>query len=569
MSLLGTLQVGKSALAVQQAALQVTGNNIANAGNADYTRQVATLAPSRDQQIQPGMFVGTGVDLTGIKRQIDEALNARLRSSISDSQAADTTQQWLGRVESVFNELSDQDLSTQMSTFFNSWSNLANKPQDISLRQVVLQNGGSLAGQFQSLRNQLTSLQGDVNDRLTGLVKNADQLASQIADLNQQIVNAEGGAGDAGGGANGLRDQRDAVLKQLSNLLDVTTTEDKGVINVYVGSEPLVIGNNSRGVGLKSTTDDKGRLTSEVVIKENNGTLKVSSGQIGALVSVRGQIADTVDNIDNIANNLIFELNKIHASGQGLDGYSSVTSAFAVKDPAVALNDPASGLKFTPKNGSFVVHVKQKVTGLETSTLVQVDLDGLNGNDTTLNSLASSIDGINGISAKVNAGKLNVTADSNDVEVSFSQDSSGVLAAVGVNNFFNGSDARDIAVNQAIKDQPSLLAAAKNGNKGDNQTALAIAGLESAKIGALKGASLKETYQSVVNGVAVESATAKNNADATKVVQDTLSAQRESLSGVSLDEEAINLMRQQRAFQAASRVVAAVDEMLKTLISMQ
>jgi flagellar hook-associated protein 1 FlgK len=569
MSLLGTLQVGKSALAVQQAALQVTGNNIANAGNADYTRQVATLAPSRDQQIQPGMFVGTGVDLTGIKRQIDEALNARLRSSISDSQAADTTQQWLGRVESVFNELSDQDLSTQMSTFFNSWSNLANKPQDISLRQVVLQNGGSLAGQFQSLRNQLTSLQGDVDDRLTGLVKNADQLASQIADLNQQIVNAEGGAGDAGGGANGLRDQRDAVLKQLSNLLDVTTTEDKGVINVYVGSEPLVIGNNSRGVGLKTSTDDKGRLTSEVVIKENNGTLKVSSGQIGALVSVRGQIADTVDNIDNIANNLIFELNKIHASGQGLDGYSSVTSAFAVKDPAVALNDPASGLKFTPRNGSFVVHVKQKATGLETSTLVQVDLDGLNGNDTTLTSLASSIDGIDGISAGVNAGKLNVTADSNDVEVSFSQDSSGVLAAVGVNNFFNGSDARDIAVNQAIKDQPSLLAAAKNGNKGDNQTALAIAGLESAKIGALKGASLKETYQSVVNGVAVEAATAKNNADATKVVQDTLSAQRESLSGVSLDEEAINLMRQQRAFQAASRVVAAVDEMLKTLISMQ
>jgi flagellar hook-associated protein 1 FlgK len=569
MSLLGTLQVGKSALAVQQAALQVTGNNIANAGNADYTRQVANLAPSRDQQLQPGMFIGTGVDLTGIQRQIDEALNARLRSSVSDSQSADTTQQWLGRVESVFNELSDQDLSTQMSTFFNSWSDLANKPQDISLRQVVLQNGGSLAGQFQSLRNQLTGLQTDVDSRLTGLVGDADQLASQVADLNEQIVKAEGGAGDASGGANGLRDQRDAVIKQLANLVDVNTTEDKGVVNVYVGSEPLVLGTTSRGVGLKTSTDDKGRLTTEVVIKQNNGTLKVNSGQIGALLNVREQIADTVDNVDGLANNLIFELNKIHASGQGLDGYSSVTSSFAVKDPTVALNDPASGLKFTPKNGSFVVHVKQKATGLETSTLVQVDLDGLNGNDTTLNSLTASIDGIDGISATANAGKLNVTTDSADVEVSFSQDSSGALSALGVNNFFTGSDARDIAVNETIKDQPTLLAAAKNGNKGDNQTALAIAGLESAKIPSLNGASLKETYQAVVNGIAVDAATAKNNADATKVVQDTLSAQRESLSGVSLDEEAINLMRQQRAFQAASRVVAAVDEMLKTLIAMQ
>ncbi|MDB5323747.1 MAG: flgK [Phycisphaerales bacterium] len=567
MSLLGTLQVGKSALAVQQAALQVTGNNIANAGNADYTRQVANLSPSPDQKLQPGMFIGTGVDLTGIKRQVDEALNARVRSSVADNQSADTMQQWLGRVEATFNELSDQDLSTQLSKFFNSWSELANKPQDIGLRQVVLQNGDALGGNFQNLRNQLTGLQTDVDSRLTGLARDADQLAGQIADINQQIVNAEGGAGDANGGANGLRDRRDGLLKQLSTLVDINTTEDKGVVNVYVGSEPLVIGTTNRGVGLKATTDDKGRLTTEVIFKQNNGTMKVTSGQIGALVSIRSEIGDTVDNVDNVAKNLIFELNKIHASGQGLAGFSSVTSTSNVNDPTVALNDPTSGLKFTPKNGSFVVHVRQKASGLETSTLVQVDLDGLNGNDTSLNSLTASIDGISGISAVVNAGKLKVTADSADVEVSFSQDSSGTLAALGVNNFFSGSDARDIAVNATIKGQPSLLAAAKNGNKGDNQTALAIAGLESAKLGSLNGASLKETYQGIVNGIAVDAATAKNNADATLSVKETLESQRESLSGVSLDEEAINLMRQQRAFQAASRVVSAVDEMLRTLLA--
>src|SRR5258706_15130566 len=102
MSLLGALQVGKSALAVQQAALQVTGNNIANAGNADYTRQVATLTPTPDQQITPGTFIGTGVDLSSVTRQIDEALNARLRSSISDSASATTSQQWLSQVEATF-----------------------------------------------------------------------------------------------------------------------------------------------------------------------------------------------------------------------------------------------------------------------------------------------------------------------------------------------------------------------------------------------------------------------------------------------------------------------------------
>src|SRR5438876_6879257 len=105
MSLIGALNLGKSSLAIQQAAIQTTGNNISNAGNADYTRQVSTVAPSRDQQLRAGLFVGTGIDLVSIQRQIDESLEARLRSAVSDDQAADVTQQWLSRVEAVFNEL--------------------------------------------------------------------------------------------------------------------------------------------------------------------------------------------------------------------------------------------------------------------------------------------------------------------------------------------------------------------------------------------------------------------------------------------------------------------------------
>src|SRR3954470_11273243 len=118
MSLIGALNIGKSALAVSQAAIQTTGNNISNAGNADYTRQVSNLSPSKDQQIQQGIFVGTGVNLDSIQRQIDEALEGRIRSSVSDDEAGNTLQTWLGRVQTVFNELSDQDLSTQLSTFF-------------------------------------------------------------------------------------------------------------------------------------------------------------------------------------------------------------------------------------------------------------------------------------------------------------------------------------------------------------------------------------------------------------------------------------------------------------------
>jgi flagellar hook-associated protein FlgK len=95
--------------------------------------------------------------------------------------SADTTQQWLGRIEAVFNELGDDDLSTRLSTFFGSWSNLANKPQDMGLRQVVLQEGQSVATWFNDMRRQLGGLQQDADARTKALVTDADTTASRTS----------------------------------------------------------------------------------------------------------------------------------------------------------------------------------------------------------------------------------------------------------------------------------------------------------------------------------------------------------------------------------------------------
>lgn len=563
MSLLGALNVGKTALAVHQAAIQVTGNNIANAGDPTYTRQTASVSPNRDQQIRPGVFIGTGINLTGVQRQIDEALQGRIRSSEADFAAADATQQWLGRVEAAFNELTDQDLSTQMSVFFNSFSDLANKPQDVGLRQVVLQAGQSLADMFHNLRGQLGSLQSDSDERLKALTSDADGLAQQVADLNSQIVQAEGASN---GTANSLRDQRDAILGKLSELIEIKTIQDGSVMNVYVGSEPLVLNSTSRGVALKQESID-GNATTTVVFKSNGGVMKLDGGQIGAISQVRSAHIDgLIDKLDSLAGSLIFELNKLHAAGQGLTGFSTVTSD-TVADPAAGLNTADADLPFAPVNGSLVVHVKQKSTGLVTSTLVQVDLDG-RGAETSLNSLAGDIDGIANISANLSAGRLTISADSADVEISFSQDSSGVLASLGINTFFSGKNAASIAIKDTVRSNPSMLAAAKNGDATDNQTARAIAALETTTLTSLGGGTLKAEYQSMVNGVANSAAAAKTNSEAASTVLETLQAQREMLSGVSLDEEAINLVRQQRAFQGAARLISAVDEMMRTLLNM-
>jgi flagellar hook-associated protein 1 FlgK len=563
MSLNGALQIGKSALVTHQGAIQVTGNNIANAGSADYTRQVASTSPTKDRQIGPGLFVGTGVQLDSVRRQIDEALEARLRGSVSDSLSADTAQQWLGRIEAVFNELGDDDLSTRLSTFFASWSNLANKPQDMGLRQVVLQEGASVATWFNDMRRQLGSLQADADHRLAALVKDADMLASRVADLNSRIVMAESGSGQAAG----LRDQRDAALKRLSELIDVRTVpQESGAVNVYLGSEPLVLGADNRGLDLEETPVN-GKLVASVIIKATGGDATVSSGQLGGLVGARAKLDRVIDQVDGLARGLIFELNKLHSCGQGLEGFSSVTAANQVAVTNVALSDPATGLAFAPTNGSFVVHVRTKATGLVTSTLVQVDLDG-SGAETTLNSLRNDLGLVSGVTATVTGGRLQLDAASNAVEISFSQDASGVLTSLGLNTFYTGRDARDIAMNATLQSRPALLAAARNGETGDNQTARAIAALESQSLLTLNGASLKDSYQSMINEVGVANSSAKTDAEAMRVVRETLESQREALSGVSLDEEAVNLMRQQRAFQGAARLVAAVDELMRTILGM-
>jgi flagellar hook-associated protein 1 FlgK len=186
-------------------------------------------------------------------------------------------------------------------------------------------------------------LRNDVDDRLSAQVEDADALAEQLADLNAQITVSEGGSG---GQANGLRDQRDAVMKQLSQLIDVRAVpQENGTLNVYVGSDPLVLAGESRGLKMTNETVD-GEVMPVVSFKQNDGNVRFTSGQIGALADVRKQIGGYVDKVDELAGNIIFELNKIHASGQGLEGFSNVAATNTVTDPTVALNDPKSGLAF-------------------------------------------------------------------------------------------------------------------------------------------------------------------------------------------------------------------------------
>jgi flagellar hook-associated protein 1 FlgK len=562
MSINGALQIGQSAILASQAAIQVAGNNMANAATPGYHRQVARLSPSRPEYIGRAGFLGTGVQLARIVRTVDTALQTRTRAAISDQNSAEIDQRFLSAIESIRNELSDQDLSSRLSAFFNSFSELANNPTDEAVRTVVIQQGSGLANSIREMRAEHVKVREEIDRSLGSAIRTVDGLLDQVAEVNRQIVEAEQG----GSGANSLRDRRDALISEVSAFIPVTTVEQpNGAVDVLVGSIPVILGGESRGINLRTEANSDG-LAVSLRVTADGTTLTPEGGQIGALFRQR---ADTVDpaiaDLDTLAQQLAFQVNRIHSQGQGTSGWTSVVGLNRVLDTTTNLAADATGIPFDIRNGSFELHVTNRQTGLRTTVLVAVDPETM-----SLDQLAAAI----GAAMPAGTGTASVTPErglridaASGYELSFSNDSSGALAALGVNSFFGGSDASDIAVNEALATDPRLLASGRGHVAGSNQVALDIAGLENLSIDALGGRSLRGFWQSATTDLAVKTQSANTRAESSRLVRDSLEAQVSATSGVSIDEESINMLSYQRQFQAAARYISTIDETLQTLLS--
>jgi len=563
MSLNGALQIGRSAITASQAGLQVTGNNMANAATVGYTRQRVNLSPAHGEQIGPGQFVGNGVRIGEITRQIDVALQARLRDAISSEQGALVDQRFLTAIETLQNELTDNDLSTLLSDFFKSFSELANNPEDASVRSVVIQQGGTLANRISQLRGDYNRVRDEIDRDLGASVEAADDILSRLEQVNMQIAQAEQGAGQA----NSLRDQRDQLVNELSEHLDVSVVEQpNGMVDVLVGSTPVILAGKSRGIELRRETVD-GKLDVSIRLAADQTRLDIDGGRIGALMGQRADVVEpAIDDLDTFAAQLIHQVNRLHSQGQGQRGFDDVTGTYRLDDTTVPMNDAAAGVPFDIENGSFFIHVTNQTSGARTTHQINVD-GGTMSLDDLINEI-NTVVGVPNVTAGVNsANQFTLTAAGGN-EISFSDDSSGALAALGVNTFFDGEDAFDIQVNEALENDPTHLAAGSGHVEGSNGTALAIADLQDAPVAALNERSLREFWEQSVSDLAVKTGAANDAVESTRLVRESIEGQVQAVSGVSIDEEAINLLTFQRQFQAAARFITVIDEAMQTLLAM-
>ena len=579
MSLTGAINIGRTALNVSQAGLQVTGNNLANVNTAGYSRQLVTLE-SIAGTANSGLAdrAGRGVNISNIRRSVDDALEARLRDATSDEARATSDYQLKNQIESILGKLGDGDLSSQLSSFFNAWSERANGTKTSA---IVVQQGQQISEYMGRLRTNLLEQTSQIDSQLGATVKQADTLLSQIADLNVQIANTEGGMEQQ---ANSLRDQRGQKLTELSGLMEVSTVDrGNGTIDVLVGSTPVVLGGQSRGLELSLAANGDGN-SARILTKQKPEGVQIQSGQIGALLSGRtNAVKGTLDQLDKLTSELIFQVNRLHSTGTTAAGFTSLSGSLQVTtaDQSLALNDAnnssLSKLPFSPKNGSFMIQVKSTTTNQTQTLRINVDLDGINNaglpgteNDTSLNDIVNQLNQASGITASISSdGKLKVDA-ANGFTFSFTDDTSDALAVLGVNSFFTGTGAADINVRSDLAAAPQSLASGRmvNGTFVENANALQLSQLRDTANTRLGGIGFGEAWSQVSQDFGNQAATAKSAADAATIVKQNLDGQRSAVSGVSSDEESINMLAFQRQYQGAARVIQIADQLLQTIINL-
>ncbi len=389
--------IGISGLNAAQKALDVIGNNVANAATEGYHRQRINLTPAYSTQLG-GIFLGGGVETAGVVRIIDNLLEREILHQQSSLEQVSRELVMLQTVESAFGELSSGGtLSVAIDEFFNALQDLCAHPNETIWQSQVTTAAETMAGQFRTSGEFLTTLKSQVTLEAESVVKQTNMLISQIAELNDKIERME----ITGGQANNLRDQRDQCITSLSKLIAVeTSTREYGVVDVCAAGIPVVMGSCPIELEVGMAEDGKLGIT---VAGAYSYTTNVQGGQLGALVTLRNETLDGIsDSLDSLAGAIIEQINRYHVQGTGPQGSFTELTGWAASSQNLADFEPPI------TDGKIYIRVTNTSTGQITRQEIDVD-----ASSDSLATIASKIDAIDGLTASVVSSKLQILSDEN------------------------------------------------------------------------------------------------------------------------------------------------------------
>lgn len=505
------LETARRSLFTTQSALNTTGHNIANANTAGYSRQVVNMTASRpidavgfSKSTAAGQL-GTGVEAASITRVREKFLDNQFRNEYKSHGNFSVQLDTLSKLEGIVNEPSDTGIRTVISNFWNSWSDLSKNPENADGRKVVMEQTMAMVDAFNYTAKQLSDLKGDLTENVEINLETVNSITTSIAQLNGEIRRIEG----LGDNANDLRDQRDLLTDELSGLINIRVEDEASGYRITMGDTQLV------------------QSTSAIMLDVAAIDSAVASGDLNS-----GAIYGTIHSRDQFVDGYIKELDK---------------------------------LVQTMAYGEFEVTLPKGSVLPEGTVLNNVTYTGTNrtlAEDTTV-----TVNGLNGLH------QLGYSLAGEDAGLPFFTDSSGGTT---------GLNAGNITLNPAIVANSNLIASSMrvdtnaDGSEtvisGNNSLAVLFSQMRDTRFdfdgdAGLNMNTVDSYFRSVVGQLGVQAAEATRMQSNQQIIVEQVESRRQSVSGVSLDEEMSNMIKFQHAYNAAARNMTMIDEILDKVIN--
>ncbi|SFF55510.1 flagellar hook-associated protein 1 FlgK [Fontimonas thermophila] len=617
------LSIGVSGLLAYQRALDAVGHNIANANTEGYSRQRVELTSRPGSGAGHG-FIGSGVNVTTVRRLADSLLSVRMQADASAHARLEVFSGFAARIDGLLSE-SDTGLAAPLQAFYDAANALAQQPTAIAARQTLIGNAQALAARFRDLQAQLDAMDAQVDQRIRTTVEEINGLAGAIADLNRRIATDWGRFGQP---PNDLLDQRDQLLQQLAARIGISTVaQADGTVNVYTASgQALVLGEQGTALGVADDPWNSGR--SDIIHGDGTRiTAQLGGGALGGLLDVRREMLDpTRAELGRIAAAVVQTVNTQHA--QGMDAYGALGTDFFAPLRGLAYAAPGNtgnaaitvGFEDAGAlgDGDYLLAYDGSawaLTELRSGQAIALTGTGTVADPLVGAGLALTVSGsaaagdryllrpavaaaatvtvaIRDPARVAAASPLRATADLantgtatvsppaivdagdaallDPVEIRFIDATTYQINGAGSYTHTPGTPIQihgwslTVAGTPAAGDRFTVRAAGPD--SGDNTNARALAALGQAAVLAGGTRSVLQAHTALVARVGVGAQQAQMRLDAQTAIGERTRAEREATSGVNLDEEAADLLRFQQAYQAAARVIQVADTVFQSLL---
>ncbi len=630
-STFSNIEIGKKGLMANRAGLDTIGHNLSNVETEGYSRQKVNLEtfhpifdPSANRAETPGQF-GQGVVVEDIQRVRDTAIDDRVNFENSEVGYWSSKQQFLHQVEMVLNEPGKPNVRTVLDQYWESWQKVAADPADRASRQELIERAQTLTQTLNHTYQSLADLQQNADMLVEQRLSQVNQMSSEVAGLNVQIVKSEA----LGDQPNDLYDKRDLLIDKLSKIIPVKVERNnKHEVILYIGSENLVQGGHVNLLQGKGDPAKKGFL--DIYWKEDGRKVNLGKGGLSGLISVRDDdIRTAIRHMDSLTVNLVDATNEVHRDGFGLnkttdqnffkklnltpyangdmdfnhDGVVDGTALFRVSGTEVLTENTVIGSGGFLNLGPAVPGGQDVRIAYHASDKIKDVIDKINQSDAgvvaTLNHKGNfSIKAKSSEDARFPEFAIRHLEDTgnlltgitgilvnNGTQGAFDYKNTGDIAKLAVPEFQVTLSPEEhpagwVALADAVLANPDNIAASGaqdttgNGNPdtmnglSDNRNALAIAGLKHQKIMVEGQTTYNEFFKSVIGDIGTRSETAKINFDKNRAVVESLVNLRKQVSGVNVDEELSKMIMFQHGYNASARLVSTFDRMLDTLMRM-